>query len=198
MRHDISPFVSYLANPQLSPEVRSEVTDQLLRTFGNLKQWTSLSLPQGMAFTASTFNVQEVFDEVQRQLPPPTEGVNLLFQPTTQRLWGDRQLVTILLRNLVGNALKHTVQGSVTVDAQPDTDSHMVHLTVTDTGSGMSASQQEELFRADRTLPKGSEHGFGLILCRHDDQTRRGCRIWVESTEGKGTTMHCLLAAPQK
>lgn len=203
MRHDISPFVSYLANPQLSLEVRGEVTDQLLRTFGNLKQWTSLSLPQGMAFTASTFAVQEVFDEVRRQVPPPAEGVDLLFQPTALRLWGDRQLVTILLRNLVGNALKHTMQGSVTVDAQPDADTSMVHLTVADTGSGMSASQQEELFRADRTLPKGSEHGFGLILCRyivrrHDDQTRRGCRIWVESTEGKGTTMHCLLAAGQK
>ena len=43
------------------------------------------------------------------------------------------------------------------------------------------------------------DHGFGLILCRyivkkHDDNTRRGCRIWVESEEGKGTTMHVRLA----
>ena len=199
MRHDISPFVGYLANPQLQPEVRQEVLEQLLRTFDNLKQWTSLSLPQGLAFNATTFAVQEVFDEVRRQVPPPAEGVALVFQPTQLRLWGDRALVIILLRNLIGNALKHTAQGSITIGCDGDTEPGMVHLSVADTGSGMSAEQQEALFRADRTLPKGSEHGFGLILCRyivrrHDDQTRRGCRIWVESTPGQGTTMHVLLA----
>ena len=203
MRHDVSPFVSYLANPQLSPEVRQEVMEQLLRTFDNIKQWTSLSLPQGMAFTASTFAVQDVFDEVRGQVPAPTEGVALLFQPSPLKIWGDKALVTILLRNLIGNALKHTSQGSVTVSCSPSDTDGMVHLQVVDTGSGMTEAQQEELFRADRTLPKGSEHGFGLILCRyivrrHDDQTRRGCRIWVESKPGKGTTMHCLLAAPSK
>ena len=65
-----------------------------------------------------------------------------------------------------------------------------------DSGVGMSEEQCENLFRADR--PSG-DHGFGLILCRyivkkHDDNTRRGCRIWVESEEGRGTEMHVLLS----
>ena len=65
----------------------------------------------------------------------------------------------------------------------------------------MSAEQRESLFRADREVQ--GEHGFGLILCRyiikkHDDLTRRGCKLWVESEPGKGTTMHVLLAAPLK
>lgn len=202
MRHDISPFVSYLSNPNLPADMREEVVGKLVRTFGNLKQWTSLSLPQGMAFNASHFALQGVMDEVERQVPAPADGVVLRFQPTRLRLWADRALVVILLRNLVGNALKHTSEGSITIDAAPDEEGRMVHLTVTDTGSGMSAGQQEELFSASRTLPEGSEHGFGLILCRyivrrHDDLTRRGCRIWVESIPGQGTTMHVLLAAPQ-
>jgi signal transduction histidine kinase len=63
----------------------------------------------------------------------------------------------------------------------------------------MTPEQQESLFRADRTLAPGSEHGFGLILCRyivkkHDDNTRRGCKLWVESQPGQGTTMHVVLA----
>jgi signal transduction histidine kinase len=75
----------------------------------------------------------------------------------------------------------------------------MADICVRDTGSGMDAAQVESLFRADRTLPQGSEHGFGLILCRyiikkHDDLTRRGCRIWAESTLGQGTAMHVMLA----
>ncbi len=200
MRHDISPFVGYLSNPQLPADLREEVVGKLVHTFDNLKQWTSLSLPQGMAFNAAVFPLQGVMDEVERQVPAPADGVALRFTPSKLRLWGDRALVVILLRNLVGNALKHTTEGSVTVDAGYDEDGKMIHLRVTDTGSGMTADQQEQLFRADRTLPEGSEHGFGLILCRyivrrHDDHTRRGCRIWVESTKGKGTTMHVILAA---
>ena len=202
MRHDISPFVGYLANPQLSATLRSEVTGQLLRTFDNLKRWTSLSLPAGMSFQASVFPLQEVLDEVRHQVPPAAEGVELRFEPTTLRLWGDRNLAVILLRNLVSNALKHTTEGSVTVESGEWTSEGggpFVEIRVADTGSGMTAEQQEELFRADRTLPPGADHGFGLLLCRyivrrHDDQTRRGCRIWVESTPGKGTTMHVLLA----
>ena len=203
MRHDISPFVGYLSNPELPAEVREEVVDQLVRTFDNLKQWTSLSIPKGMAFNASVFALQDVLDEVRRQVPTPSDGVALHFEPSNLHIWGDRALVVILLRNLVGNALKHTTEGKVSIDAESAEDGTMVHLRVSDTGSGMSAEQQESLFRADRRLPEGSEHGFGLILCRyivrrHDDLTRRGCRIWVESTPGEGTTMHCLLAAPKK
>ncbi len=198
MRHDISPFIGYLANPQLPAEVRGEVTDQLLRTFDNLKRWTNLSLPAGMSFTPSVFPLQEVMDEVKGQVPPAVPGVELRFEPTDVKLWGDRSLVVILLRNLVGNALKHTTEGSVTASAEAE-GKEWVHLRVSDTGSGMTAEQQEELFRADRTLPPGADHGFGLLLCRyivrrHDDQTRRGCRIWVESALGQGTTMHVLLA----
>ena len=75
-----------------------------------------------------------------------------------------------------------------------------VDITVADTGSGMTDEQCDSLFRADREVPEGGEHGFGLILCRyivkrHDDNTRRGCKIWVESRQGEGTAMHVRLAA---
>jgi signal transduction histidine kinase len=198
LRHDVSPFMGYLRSPALTPELRDEVLGQLLRTFDNIKSWTRLSIPGGMAFNASRFALQEAFEEVRTQVPRPHAGVELRFEPTQLRLYADRLLVVIMLRNLVGNALKHTAEGSIVVGAEPQ--EGMVHITVRDTGSGMDAAQVESLFRADRTLPEGSEHGFGLILCRyiikkHDDLTRRGCRIWAESTPGHGTTMHVLLAA---
>lgn len=197
LRHDVSPFMGYLRNPALTPEVRDEVLEQLLRTFDNIKNWTRLSIPGGMAFHASRFALQEAFEEVRAQVTRPHADVDLRFEPTTLRLYADRLLVVIMLRNIVGNALKHTTAGSITVDANATGDG-MVDITVRDTGSGMDAAQVESLFRADRTLPEGSEHGFGLILCRyiikkHDDLTRRGCRIWAESTPGKGTTMHVVL-----
>lgn len=195
MRHDVSPFIGYLRNPDLPAELRSEVLEQLLRTFDNIKNWTSLSIPSGLAFSASKFEMQEVFDDVKKQVVMPAKGVTLKFEETAERVWGDRLLVTILLRNLVNNALQHTVEGAVMVSA--DSVDGMVEIAIADTGSGMEETQLESLFSASR--PDG-DHGFGLILCRyivkkHDDNTRRGCRIWAESVPGKGTTMHVLLAS---
>ena len=199
MRHDVSPFISYLRSPNLTPELRNEVLEQLLRTFDNIKNWTHLSIPSGLTFSASDFPLQEVFDDVRCQVMRPRAGVELRFEPTQLHVWGDRLLTTILLRNLVTNALQHTSEGSVVVSGQQSVDGggRFVDITVCDTGSGMSAEQRESLFRADREVQ--GEHGFGLILCRyiikkHDDLTRRGCKLWVESEEGRGTTMHCRLA----
>lgn len=200
LRHDVSPFMGYLRNPNLPAELRSEVLEQLLRTFDNIKNWTSLSIPKGLAFNPTSFLLQEVFDEVRCQVISPKAGVVLHFEPTEARVWGDRLLVTILLRNLINNALQHTKEGSVNVEGREwraESGESFVEIVVKDTGEGMSPERQENLFRADR--PEG-DHGFGLILCRyivkkHDDNTRRGCKLWVESEEGRGTTMHVVLGS---
>lgn len=200
MRHDISPFIGYLRSPNLTPEVRSEVLEQLLRTFDNIKNWTHLSIPSGLVFNASRFPLQEVFDEVRTQVVRPHAGVELRFVASSQTLWADRLLTVILLRNLVNNALQHTTEGEVRVESsewRAENGELFVDISVTDSGSGMTPEQQESLFRADRTIE--GDHGFGLILCRyiikkHDDLTRRGCKLWVESAEQQGTTMHVRLA----
>lgn len=201
MRHDIAPFIGYLRSPNLTPEVRSEVLEQLLRTFDNIKNWTRLSIPSGLTFNASSFALQEVLDDVRSQVMRPRADVTLTFTPSPLTVWGDRLLLTILLRNLVTNALQHTVQGSVTVAGtswQSENGEQYVDITVADTGSGMTAAQRDSLFKADREVQ--GDHGFGLILCRyiikkHDDLTRRGCKLWVESEPGAGTTMHVRVAA---
>lgn len=198
MRHDVSPFIGYLRNPDLPAELRSEVLEQLLRTFDNIKNWTSLSIPSGLAFSPSTFPLTEVMEEVGRQVITPPDGVTLSFKETNASIWGDRLLVIILLRNLINNALQHTIEGTVTVSAAPvdGTNDGMAEITIADTGTGMNQEQLDNLFSASK--PNG-DHGFGLILCRyivkkHDDNTRRGCRIWAESTPGQGTVMHVMLA----
>lgn len=199
LRHDINPFLSYLQNKKLSDEMRREVLDQLLRTFDNIKHWTSLSIPNGLQFQVSSFPLDEVFQNVAATCVRLEQEVTLAFMPSALRVRGDRQLVEILLRNLVNNALQHTSAGRVTVSArQYPADPRFVHITVSDTGTGMDADTLENLFRPDKA-PSAGGHGFGLILCRyiikiHDDNTLRGCRIWGESAVGQGSTFHCLLA----
>lgn len=205
LRHDMGPFVSYLQNEHLPDELRHEVTGQLIRTFENIKNWTNLSIPSGLQFRCSLVPLQQVFDTVSASVITPAPSVELRFEPTTLAVRGDSQLIQIMLRNLVNNALQHTTQGSVTIAARPDPDDPRFVLTsVADTGTGMTPDEVENLFHADKKLKvrpntDGYGTGFGLILCRyiikkHDDNTLRGCRIWAESVAGQGSTLLFRLA----
>jgi K+-sensing histidine kinase KdpD len=126
-----------------------------LRTFANIKNWTSLSIPSGLQFRAEYFPFDDVAAAVAAQcLNPHPDAVRVVVQSSGITLWGDRLLVEILLRNLVSNALQHTPQGTVTLAAEvsPD-DSRFSHISVSDTGTGMDPDTLETLFRPDKPLP---------------------------------------------
>ena len=203
LRHDITPFFSYLQNRNLPEPLREEVLEQLIRTFDNIKHWTTLSAPTGMRFVGGNYAVGSIFAEVESHVVNlNADKVRLLFADSPSTVWGDRLLLVILLRNLVTNALQHTEEGQVRVEVAPFEDNgDFLHFTVSDTGSGMDAREVEELFRSDKR-PSLSGHGFGLILSRyiikqHDDHTLQGCRIWAESRLGEGSVFHFLLAKEQ-
>ena len=203
MRHDINPFISYLQNKNLPPELHQEVLSQLLRTFENIKNWTNLSIPSGLVFTPAECDVDEIFSEA-LAMNTAKEGVTVRVEHSGLKLHGDRLLLIIMLRNLLANALQHTSAGEVRMGACISAeDRRFVELTVSDTGCGMTSEEVENLFRADKKPDQQAQHsGFGLILCRyivkkHDDNTLRGCRIWAESVpapaEGHGTKIHICL-----
>jgi len=92
--------------------------------------------------------------------------------------------------NLVGNAIKFTEAGEVRVEATASDDTFVI--SVSDTGPGLSEADQqmifEEFHQADgsSTRKKGGT-GLGLSIARRIVEMHGG-RIWVESTEGKGST----------
>ena len=176
---------------------------QLIRTFENIKNWTNLSIPSGLTFNAAVCDVDDVFTEA-LSMNTVRAGVSVSVVKSGMKLFGDRLLLIIMIRNLLANALQHTSQGVVSMYATSfSDDDRFVELTVSDTGCGMTADEVENLFRADKRPDQQAQHsGFGLILCRyivkkHDDNTLRGCRIWAESipapTEGHGTKVHVLV-----
>lgn len=207
LRHDINPYVSYLQNQALPESLRHEVTGRLMRTFENISSWTNLSIPEGLQFRPGRFPLTEVFAAAESHvvnLHP--ENVSVVFVPCDLRVYGDAQLLVILLRNLVNNALQHTVNGGVTVNACVNSeDNRFVQVSVSDTGCGLTDEEIENLFRTDKKItPRPAEGvgygtGFGLILSRyiikkHDDNTLCGCRIWAESIKGEGSKFHFLVA----
>ena len=102
---------------------------------------------------------------------------------------GDPSRMRQVLLNLVGNALKFTEQGSVTV--QIETQKKQLLVAVQDTGIGISAEAQKTLFQAFKqadgsTTRKYGGTGLGLSICKQLVEMMGG-EIRVQSTLGQGS-----------
>ncbi len=107
-----------------------------------------------------------------------------------------------VLVNLIGNALKFTERGSVTVRVAVDEQSRRpVRIDVTDTGIGIPADQQAAVFDAFQQADAGMTRkydgaGLGLTLAKALCDLM-GYRIEVRSEVGKGSTFSVVLPARQ-
>ena len=103
---------------------------------------------------------------------------------------GDGRRLTQVLINLVGNAIKFTDTGEVAIKAEAKNGAF--HVSVRDTGPGISAADQARLFQefqqADNavTRKKGGT-GLGLAISKRIIEMHGG-KIWVESQPGQGST----------
>lgn len=110
-------------------------------------------------------------------------------------LRGDQLRTRQILLNLLGNAIKFTEQGTITIAAEllsRSGDQVLIRLTVGDTGIGMTPEAMEAIFapftQADSsTTRKYGGSGLGLAICRRLAELMGG-RIWVESRLGVGST----------
>ncbi|MBX9824148.1 MAG: GAF domain-containing protein [Xanthobacteraceae bacterium] len=108
---------------------------------------------------------------------------------------GDARRLTQVLLNLVGNAIKFTDQGEVSIRASATNGSY--NLAVHDTGPGISEADQSKLFQefqqADSSITKAKGGaGLGLAISRRIVEMHGG-RIWVESRLGQGSTFSLTL-----
>ena len=110
-------------------------------------------------------------------------------------LLGDAGRLRQVLVNLVGNALKFTVVGGVTVASRWDGE---LVLEVTDTGEGIAAEELGTLFRAYAQGAAGRRHGgtgLGLVICKEIVELMGGT-ITVTSEPGVGTTFTVRVPLP--
>jgi signal transduction histidine kinase len=111
----------------------------------------------------------------------------------------DEDIFRTIIRNLVSNAIKFTTRGGlVRITAEPVPDDQVL-IRVSDTGIGISPSNQKRLFTLNESLStpgtsneKGS--GLGLSLVREFIIMSKG-RMEVESSEGTGSTFSLYLPA---
>jgi len=114
-------------------------------------------------------------------------------------VYADPQRVSQILTNLIDNAMKFTpAKGTITVCARIfEKDSGWVHISVIDTGCGISPEGTrrifDRLYQEERTLDTNRKGlGLGLHICK-ELVSRHGGRIWVDSKIGKGSTFHFTL-----
>jgi len=109
--------------------------------------------------------------------------------------WGDERRLAQVLLNLVGNAIKFTDAGEVSVRASTVDQSLLV--AVHDTGSGISEADQCRIFnefqQADSSsIRRKGGTGLGLSIAKRIIEMHGGC-IWVESALGEGSTFSFTL-----
>jgi signal transduction histidine kinase len=114
---------------------------------------------------------------------------------------GDRMRIKQVLLNLISNAIKFTHAGRVLVQVRPEGET--VHVSVADTGIGISPNDLQRLFepfqRLDNPLAQQADGtGLGLAISKKFVELHHG-RIWAESRESQGSTFHFTLplTAPQ-
>ena len=139
----------------------------------------------------SDYSVQDIAQTVRSTLEPLAADKKLAFKveiaPELPAGRGDGRRLTQVLINLVGNAIKFTDAGEVAIKAEANNGSF--HVSVRDTGPGISAADQAKLFQefqqADNAITKKKGGtGLGLAISKRIIEMHGG-RIWVELSLAK-------------
>ena len=142
----------------------------------------------------SDYSLEDIAQTVRSTLEPLAADKKIAFKvevaPKLPAGYGDGRRLTQVLINLVGNAIKFTDAGEVVIKGTASDGSF--HLSVRDTGPGISAADQAKLFQefqqADNAITrKKGGTGLGLAISKRIIEMHGG-KIWVESQVGHGST----------
>ena len=154
------------------------------------------------------FNLEELIEAIQTLLSPQVtdKGLLLLVElacDCPRLVIGDAGRIRQVLLNLLGNAIKFTEKGSVTLSLKcdsPEEDMTTLTICITDTGIGISGEDQEKLFQLFTQIDSSSTRkysgtGLGLAISKQL-VNQMGGAITLQSTLGKGSTFCVTLTLP--
>lgn len=201
----IVPMLDLLARSPMASDQRQMLqtaatsSQQLLRIVDDILDYSKLEANK-LELELAPFNLREVLDAVMQLMQRPAEsrGLHLSLQldPAVRLLVrGDPLRLRQVLTNLIGNAIKFTNRGSVTVVVRrlgETAAQHLLRFEVRDTGIGIDQDTQDKLFHsfsqadASTTRVFGGT-GLGLAICKRIIDLMGG-RISVVSERGRGST----------
>lgn len=146
-------------------------------------------------------NINEAIKDVYEGLFHLAEEKNLKLalelDEKTPKIKFDRDKIVQVLTNIIGNAIRFTQKGEVTVATVRE--EGVIHVSVRDTGPGIKETDVPKLFHPFEQLDKGEKRmaggtGLGLAISKEIIERHQG-KIWAQSKFGEGTTFHFTLPA---
>lgn len=122
--------------------------------------------------------------------------IRLINNSTNDEVHGDQERLIQLYINLIGNAIKFSPNGGeITITIENHT--NLIQVAIQDQGLGIPEQEIERLFQKFKRVDNSSRRkiggtGLGLALCK-EIITKHNGDIWIESTEGVGTTVYFTL-----
>jgi two-component system, sensor histidine kinase and response regulator len=183
-----------LTKEELGDKIGSivEAIKRVFALFDNLLRW-SRSQTGSISFIPESIQLSVLIDKVITLLDVELTNKNIRFIsriPESLYLFGDRNMLETVFRNLISNAIKFTFsKGEIIVFTESINND--ATIVVRDSGTGISHEDIKKLFKIDENFKsKGTSNemgsGLGLILCKEFIE-KHGGQIWVESTPGKGS-----------
>ena len=164
-------------------------TQQML---SNLLSW-SKSQMEGVAVNLSELNLREtLLPALRAQQTMAAEKCIQMEEYLDESIIisADRDMLQLVVRNLVNNAVKFTTAGG-TISIRSKIEGDQCQIIICDTGRGIPFDLQKDLFSMKVKSTFGTQNekgvGLGLALCKEFTETQNG-KIWFESVPDKGTS----------
>lgn len=190
-------YIDLLGTDRLSTEDATFFQQHLNESFNatinlldNLLDWSKKQI-EGNSLNVTQIPISPIVDNCFDLVKSIAQkkGIELINKiPAATIANADSNILHLVLRNLIGNAIKFTESGSITVSRKYQ--NNCLAIYVTDTGIGMTDEELLVLFsQTDRRamLRQNGTSGLGLFLCKEFVE-KQGGEIWVESELGKGST----------
>lgn len=177
---------------EVAPEAKQSV-DASFDVLDNLLHW-GLSQMEGIRTNIEPVELKNIVSELRSHFQPMAErkDISLTFDiPDNTRVAGDGPQLTVVLRNLLGNAIKFTKNGGAII-LKADEIGSVVRLSVIDNGVGIPKEKLSFLFKQESHYSEMGTNdekgtGLGLLLC-HEFVGNMGGSLQVDSKPGEGTT----------
>jgi signal transduction histidine kinase len=140
----------------------------------------------------SDIDLHEVLGDMSHQLvhQAKEKGIELRFEfQDGAAAYTDKDLLVLIVQNLISNAIKYTAKGSVRVVIDSPTDTRGVRMSVIDQGPGISPEQLSHLFEPFHRGETHGQPGVGLGLSiAHQAAGLIHAKLTAQSTVGTGAT----------
>ena len=180
-------------------------TDRLKRLIDDILDLTKIEAGKlQMNFVANNINlVISQVAEAQKDLAK-NRGLYLKTEldPNIAHAIFDFDRMVQVMNNLIGNALKFTKEGGITVKTEDKSSENHIQVSVIDSGKGIAEQDLSKLFQKFQQLESAEENeeggtGLGLAICK-EIIGRHGGKIWAESKPGDGSSFNFILPIQER